>query len=58
MKTAFKIFIITFIAVFAGQYLYDKNKADINKYIKTQIRQAKYLCLVLKYNLKPQGLEG
>ena len=58
MKRFTLIFIITFLACLIIQVVYDRNRVVITKYIKTQIQQAKLQALVVRYNLKPQGLEA
>jgi uncharacterized membrane protein len=58
MRRLALVFIITFAITFIAQAAYDWMRSAIAKYIKTQIRQAKLINIVTKYNIKPEGLEG
>jgi hypothetical protein len=58
MKKLALVFSITFTITFIAQAAYDWKGSVISKYIKTQIRYAKLINIVTKYNIKPEGLEG
>jgi len=58
MKRLLIVFSITFIVTLISQIVYDYNKVIIDNYIKDQIRQAKLMNIVVKYNIKPEGLEA
>ena len=58
MKRLLIVSITTFIVTFISQIVYDYNKVIIDNYIKDQIRQAKLINVVVKYNIKPEGLEA
>jgi hypothetical protein len=58
MKRLALVFSIMFAITFIAQAAYDWKRSAIAKYIKTQIRQAKLINIVTKYNIKPEGLEG
>jgi len=56
MKLIIKIFTITFIITFLGMATFDI--PQVQKYVKKQIRQAKMLTIMTKYNVKPEGLSS
>ena len=58
MRRLALVFIITFAITLIAQAVYDWKRSAIAKYINTQIRQAKLINIVTKYNIKPEGLEG
>ena len=58
MKKLITTFITTFIITLISQIAYDYNKVIIDNYIKDQIKQAKLMNIVVKYNIKPEGLEA
>jgi len=58
MRRLALVFSITFAITFTVQAAYDWKRSAITKYIKTQIRQAKLINIVIKYNIKPEGLEA
>ena len=58
MKKLITAFITGIIVTFISQIVYDYNKVIIDNYIKDQIRQAKLMNIVVKYNIKPEGLEA
>lgn len=58
IKKLFILFCITFIVTFLAQVIYDYNRPTIERYIKSQIKQAKLKTLIMEYNIKPEGLEG
>jgi len=49
-----KVFIVTFLLTFGIQAALDL--PAVKRYIKKEIRTAKILCLKLKYNIRPRGL--
>ena len=49
------IFTITFTVTFLTQIAYDL--PTVKQYIKDQIYQAKLINVIVKYNVKPEGLE-
>lgn len=51
-----KIFIITFTLAFTTMVILDLPL--VKQYIKSQIKQAKLINIMIKYNIKPQGLNG
>ena len=58
MKRLFIVFSITFIITLISQIACDYNSVIIDNYIKDQIKQAKLMNIVVKYNIKPEGLEA
>lgn len=49
-----KILIIAFVVCFAVQIVW--GMPTVKNYIKKEVRAAKMLNIVIKYNLKPEGL--
>jgi len=58
MLKLIKIFIITAIICFFAQAAYDRYFLDARRYIASEVKQAKLLNLIIKYNLKPEGIEA
>ncbi len=53
-----RVFVITFVLVLAAQVIL--NLTSVQDYIKQEIRAAKLMNVMIKYDtmIKPEGLEG
>lgn len=58
IKKLFILLCAAFIMTLLTQVIYNYNRPTIERYIKSQIEQAKLKTLILKYNIKPEGLEA
>ena len=58
MKQIIKIVILTIEIIFVALLLSYHYQEPLTKYAKNQVIQMKLKMIIMKYNLKPEGLES